>query len=374
MRSFDDRNEEAARLAAEVEAFGRDIAKARIAVADLRFHLAMRRVRADIARRYGPGPRPIERRFDPRQPRVPAGHPDGGQWSSTGGAGESAGTDAARTGGAGPGGAGTGYPATAWSGREGDGTVVPVQFNPLFRMPLLPPLLAPVPSKPRPPQNPEQILPPEQVQPSDRSRVPSFLRDNLDYLLENPELHLLDRDLANAFSTYDRLTKDYAGGPQPILTLEARPRAFNDPSDSLADVIGSSRTVGDEELKVLCPSYAEVQRVVSAVAADVDSRFVRLSPQDRGTKIHFEVANEFRANYPEYPVEQSFLQGDRFENRPLGSVATDVFAYGNDGTICIHDIKTGKADLSVPRMARLYRHARGYFPQGSRIIFSEVRP
>ena len=48
MRSFDDRDEEAARLAAEVEAFGRDIAEARIAVADLRFHLAMRRVRADI--------------------------------------------------------------------------------------------------------------------------------------------------------------------------------------------------------------------------------------------------------------------------------------------------------------------------------------
>ncbi|WP_407050057.1 hypothetical protein [Methyloraptor flagellatus] len=43
MRSFNDRNEEAARFAAEVEAFGRDIAKARIAVADLRYHLAMRR-------------------------------------------------------------------------------------------------------------------------------------------------------------------------------------------------------------------------------------------------------------------------------------------------------------------------------------------
>ncbi|WP_407050053.1 hypothetical protein [Methyloraptor flagellatus] len=48
MRSFNDRNEEAARFAAEVEAFGRDIAKARIAVADLRFHLAMQRARADI--------------------------------------------------------------------------------------------------------------------------------------------------------------------------------------------------------------------------------------------------------------------------------------------------------------------------------------
>ena len=252
--------------------------------------------------------------------------------------------------------------------------MVPAQFNPLMRMPLLPPLVAPLPPKPRPPQNPEQIRPPEQVQPSDRSRVPSYLRDNLDYLLENPELHLLDRDLANAFSTYDRLTKDYAGGPQPILTLEARPRAFNDPSDSLADVIGSSRTVSDEELKVLCPSYAEVQRVVSAVAADVDSRFVGLSPQDRGTKIHFEAANEFRANYSEYPVEQVFIGGKRERYRFPGSVATDVFAYGNDGTICIHDIKTGKADLGVPRMARLYRHARDYFPQGFRIIFSEVRP
>ncbi|MGA7458272.1 MAG: hypothetical protein WBW51_13265 [Methyloceanibacter sp.] len=35
--------------------------------------------------------------FDPNQPRVPAGNPDGGQWTSTGGGGEDAASSLSRS-------------------------------------------------------------------------------------------------------------------------------------------------------------------------------------------------------------------------------------------------------------------------------------
>lgn len=54
---------------------------------------AERWVRPDAARFLAPGTRAIDafpaldRKFNPNQPRVPAGNPDGGQWTDGGGSG-----------------------------------------------------------------------------------------------------------------------------------------------------------------------------------------------------------------------------------------------------------------------------------------------
>ena len=64
--------EEQAALAAEQDALCEDLAHLRWLVADLKFDLAWRR----LCRKYG---------YNPEQPRVPAGNPDGGQWTRDGG-------------------------------------------------------------------------------------------------------------------------------------------------------------------------------------------------------------------------------------------------------------------------------------------------
>ena len=71
--------EEQAALAAEQDAFHDDLVRIRWLVADLKFDLAWRR----LCRKYG---------YNPNQPRVPGGNPDGGQWTS-GGSGHSTAMD-----------------------------------------------------------------------------------------------------------------------------------------------------------------------------------------------------------------------------------------------------------------------------------------
>src|SRR5215211_7302479 len=56
-------------------AFGRDLLKARDALAQI--EIEVRSLRLALALR----------RFNPRQPRVPAGNPEGGQWTDGGGGG-----------------------------------------------------------------------------------------------------------------------------------------------------------------------------------------------------------------------------------------------------------------------------------------------
>jgi len=60
-------------LARQVDALRASHARVRIMLADLKFELALRA----LGRKYSPG-----------QPRVPAGNPDGGQWTDGGGSGE----------------------------------------------------------------------------------------------------------------------------------------------------------------------------------------------------------------------------------------------------------------------------------------------
>jgi len=65
-------NEARARAAAEQEAFYAEHLELRRQLADIKFELALRR---------------IFHKYSPDQPRVPAGNPDGGQWTSGGGSG-----------------------------------------------------------------------------------------------------------------------------------------------------------------------------------------------------------------------------------------------------------------------------------------------
>lgn len=327
MRSFDDGNEEAARFAAEVEAFGRDTAKARIAVADLRFHLAMRRARADIARRYGPGPRPIERRFDPRQPRVPAGHPDGGQWTATGGG--------AQVGAAGAGRGGSERLPTGGSGRPGIGgeeaVVVPAAFMPGIAA-----------------------------------------QDAAARLRAGVTL-----GLGAAITLYNRLFAD----PDPVLTpvIEVeRSTAF--PLDKDGNlVVAQVRAFPREEIASVCPSYDAIQTLTTEARDQIDAGLGTdgpWTPQSRGTAIHMRVAELIKQtpSLAHVKTEMSLnLDGtDSYYGEPASIRVDELELSGK--TVCIYDTKTGRSGLTFRRMLELSSHAAKNYEGFDRIVVTEVRP
>lgn len=101
-----------------------------------------------------------------------------------------------------------------------------------------------------------------------------------------------------------------------------------------------------------------------------------------GTDVHTRFAryindlNDFR-----FRAERSFLkeriEGVNNQQVPYGyprSIRVDAFEYRDDGTLCVYDLKTGKAGLPDRRADTLASAIKLGFNPVRRIIVMEVRP
>lgn len=83
---------------------------------------------------------------------------------------------------------------------------------------------------------------------------------------------------------------------------------------------------------------------------------------------------------PHFLAERSFLKSyyeDGYGSVPYGSpnsLRIDVFEERSDGTICVYDIKTGKAGLTTGRAAEIAATIYKRFTGVRRIIVTEIRP
>lgn len=72
-------------------------------------------------------------------------------------------------------------------------------------------------------------------------------------------------------------------------------------------------------------------------------------------------------------VEEGATSGEVRYGYP-GSVRVDAYEYRPDGTLCVYDLKTGKAGLSDRRAEYLANAAKAGFGPVNRILVMEVRP
>jgi hypothetical protein len=84
---------------------------------------------------------------------------------------------------------------------------------------------------------------------------------------------------------------------------------------------------------------------------------------------------------PNFKAEQSFLKetGEGARESAVrygypGSIRVDAYEYRQDGTLCVYDLKTGKAGLSDRRAEFLANAAKLGFGPVRRILVIEVRP
>jgi hypothetical protein len=118
-----------------------------------------------------------------------------------------------------------------------------------------------------------------------------------------------------------------------------------------------------------------VQDRTSAAADAVTREGNTWTPQGYGTEVHLRVKEGVDAlRDPNFRAEVSVLKSRNEDYGFLGSKRIDVLENTEKDSVCVYDIKTGRAGLLPGRSLEIANEIHNYFGPGKRIIVIEVRP
>jgi hypothetical protein len=309
--------------------------------------------------------------YDPRQPRVPAGHRDGGQWTD---------------------------------GKERELSKLRVAFNDRDPSVRTSPPQLPSPSHqpqiPSPPLQPQTPSPPPQ--PRLPSRQPMGLRGGplwglLGALAGRSEEQLLKR--YNQFSEYNN------GEQQAVLFLG---REFGRDPDTGQFRLMDARMLTREEANKLCnDGINTLQKIIDEAVEETKLYRDRLSNNQYGNDVHSRVEGKIKdpgknlenpdiklkAKLKDIKAEFSLVKMDEEEANSIDRNNPPAYKDGKRGekgsirldalqpilkrrTVCIHDLKTLRRGLSPARIKELADTvARNWdYRDVVRIIVTEARP
>jgi hypothetical protein len=131
-----------------------------------------------------------------------------------------------------------------------------------------------------------------------------------------------------------------------------------------------------DEVEDACPRLGEVQMRTDDAVETVRRRgALDLSPTQFGTAVHMALKKQIDALYdPNFRAEVSALKRLDETYGAKGSVRIDVFENIRSEIVCIYDIKTGKSGLTARRAAELAAKAFKGLPSARQIIIIETRP
>jgi hypothetical protein len=161
--------------------------------------------------------------------------------------------------------------------------------------------------------------------------------------------------------------------------------------------------VTEDELKEVCKKYLKVQELTNEAAKDARTKRNDWTAQSFGTEVHKNVACEVngrdttgkcktaaKANDPNFIAEASLrktLEVDPNAKIPAdpaesfapygakGTIRMDVFEKPKDhNAVCIYDIKTGEKVLSITRIRELMGIVHKHWKNVDQIFVVEVRP
>ena len=324
-------------------------------------------------------------RYDPDQPRVPAGSADGGQWTSGGGGGVTGAPD--------PSGGSAGDDASAAEGEwrtisqgvtadgtrtetvaRDDGTIIRSEY-----------------AASRAAGFDERHIvatPDGGLRSFETEGLRQTVRDELGEVLSRSEFRpdgaVLEPAAAQvivpplvqaARVTYGAAVALYAwmstqNSPQQQAILSFSARDFSSPQD-----LTRVDTLSRSELASVCPAYPTVQSLTNQAAWDTDR--AGLTPQQYGTEVHTRL-KALVSSFEGLRGEVSLMKSTAASYGQPGSIRIDVLENRGDGTLCVYDIKTGERGLSLPRTVEIagyaFSNTRMFGRPPARIIVTEVRP
>jgi hypothetical protein len=335
-------------------------------------------------------------RYDPDQPRVPAGSPDGGQWTSGGGGGGFAdpvgGSAEAVDGFAGdPLSSGHGGDwRTIFLGVGADGTrteTVARDDGTTIRSEYAASRAAGFDER-------YTVASPDgSLRSFETEGLRQTVRDELGEVLGRSEFRpdgaalepaflpavpaVVGKTLELGMILYVALSARNGPDAQAVAAFNAREYASAGPASELTYV----GRLSPAEVQQACPGFPNVQSITNASASHISRE--GLSPSQYGTKVHTEIRDRIRASEGTDPfppgyfiAERSFLKEtvEDVRHGQKDSVRIDVFERPNETTVCIYDIKTGRAGFLPGRMEELARRVRMLYGSTVRFVLTEVRP
>lgn len=170
-------------------------------------------------------------------------------------------------------------------------------------------------------------------------------------------------------------------GQQAVMGFNARDYHLGDSTAGKFDLTYSGR-ITEEQAELACMRLPDVRELADRAANAAGSPDLYPSRTVYGTDVHTRFAryindlNDFR-----FRAERSFLkeriEGVNSQEVPYGyprSIRVDAYEYREDGTLCVYDLKTGKAGLPDRRADILASAIKLGFNPVRRIIVMEVRP
>jgi len=185
-----------------------------------------------------------------------------------------------------------------------------------------------------------------------------------------------------AIALYSLLSQFNDDDQQAVIAFRSR-EYRRSPSDGAFDLQGVD-VLSPEEVREICgDQFYKVRDIVDRAYDDTKRDNKQLSPAQLGTKVHKRIEDEIEAlDHPEVTAEVTYEQetpNDPTKPERRGakhSIRVDVRNEVNDETVCIEEIKTGEKGLSFQRMQEIVRRQsdRDQEKKIKRIIVTEMRP
>jgi hypothetical protein len=189
----------------------------------------------------------------------------------------------------------------------------------------------------------------------------------------------------DAVAEYNRLTNQRDPTVKPVLLF--RPKDWG-PDDQLQPgkrVKATVQLLNQNEVKQYCPEIGIVQSLANQAVKQAGPRSNYETPWLFGTAAHTNLKNLATANYPSIlRAERSYLKFaeevtleviDDLKNYGLKStIRIDLLGPEQNSRVCIYDFKTGRAGISIPRAEELRNTVQKHYPHIEDIVIVEVNP
>lgn len=187
-----------------------------------------------------------------------------------------------------------------------------------------------------------------------------------------------DKLIANGAVLFGWLSSQNGDGHQAVMGFNAREFRPDTSSSLQLSYVGQ---LSEEQVDAACHRWRQVEGFAARAANAAGPVSQYPSAAVYGTAVHVRFKGYVDDQHdPNFIAERSFLK-EQAETGGLlipyglqGTIRADAYEYRHDGTLCVYDLRTGKAPLQDRRAEILaIAAARGLGPV-RRVIVTEVRP
>ena len=191
--------------------------------------------------------------------------------------------------------------------------------------------------------------------------------------------HPAAKAVSAALALYTWMSSQNAAESTAVFAFRADAYSPGESADDAAIWVGH---LTREQVDDACPRHAEVQSITNQASEAIDRGAYRTAAE-YGTAVHMWIKREINGlettpasepRDPNFRAEVSLLKSKPGKYGAPGTKRIDVYENPGTGAVCVYDVKTGLERLTVARMRELASAVQYYYPGTQRIIVTEVRP